>query len=74
MHVALGTNRVLLGHRPKGAVGADGGSEEEHIADVQEEEAPGEVRDIMKTKTDIATTTMTVTETETDEGAMAKNY
>lgn len=46
-----------------------GVSEEEEIADVEEEEATGETRDIMMTEIEIATTTMN----ETEGGALAMN-
>jgi hypothetical protein len=74
MNVATGTNRVVLGLRPRGAA-ADGGSEEEEMADVEEEEATGEARDVTMTETEIeiATTTATETETETEAGALATN-
>jgi len=36
MHMARGTNRVMLGPGPRGGVAADGGSREEEMADVEE--------------------------------------
>jgi len=58
-----------------GSVAADGGSEEEEKADVAEEEATGEARDVMttKTETEFGTTTATETETETEAGAKVTN-
>jgi len=47
------------------------GSEEEKMADVQEEEAAGEARDVVMTETETATTA--ATETETDAGALPTN-
>jgi hypothetical protein len=75
MHTATGTNRVVLGHRPRGGAAADGGSEEEEMADAQGEEATGEARDVVMTDTETATTaaTATETETETEAGALATN-
>jgi hypothetical protein len=75
MHTATGTNRVVLGRRPRGGAAADGGSEEEEMADVQGEEATGEARDVVMTETETATSaaTATETETETEAGALATN-
>ena len=75
MHTATGTNRVVLGRRPRGGAAADGGSEEEEMADAQGEEATGEARDMVMTETETATTavTATETETETEAGALATN-
>jgi hypothetical protein len=75
MHTATGTNRVGLGHRPRGGATADGGSEGEEMADVQGEEATGEARDVVMTETETASTaaTATETETETEAGALATN-
>jgi len=72
MNIAMGTNRVVLGLRSKGAAAA-GGSEEEEMADVEEEEATGEPRDVTmsETETKIATTTGTKTEIDTEAGALA---
>jgi len=67
MHTATGTNRVVLGHRPRGGGAADGGREEK--ADAEGEEAMGEARDVMMTEPEIATTTAT----ETEAGALATN-
>jgi len=71
MHIATGTNRVVLGPSPRG-VEADGGSGEEEMAAVEEEEAMGEARDITMTETEaeIATTTANETQTETVAGAL----
>ena len=66
-HIATGTNRVVLGHRPRGGGAADGGRED--IADAEEEEAMEEERDVMMTETEIATTTAT----ESEAGALATN-
>jgi hypothetical protein len=66
-HTAKGTNRVVLGSRPRGGGAADCGTEEK--ADAEEEEATGEARDVMMTEAEIATTTATKTET----GALATN-
>jgi len=73
--MAMGTNRVVLGTCPRGGVAADGGSEEEHRADVAEVRAAGEARDVKmtETETEIATTTATEIETETELGALAIN-
>jgi len=81
MHTATGTNRVVLGRRPKGGAAAGGGSEEEEMADdmademadVQEDEAAGDERDVVMTETETATTAATETETETEAGAQATN-
>jgi len=72
-HTATGTNRVVLGHRPRGGGAADGGRAEGEgeMADAEEEEATGEARDVMMTEAEIATTT--ATETETEVGALATN-
>jgi len=80
-HTATGTNRVVLGHRPRGGAAAGGGSEEEEMADeiademadVQEDEAAGEARDVVMTETETATTAATETETESEAGALATN-
>jgi hypothetical protein len=34
MHTVMGTNRVVLGRRPRGGAAADGGSEQEELADI----------------------------------------
>jgi len=75
MHTATGTNRVVLGRRPRGGAAAKGGSEEEEMTDVQGEEATGEGRDFVMTQTKTATTAATATETETEPeaGALATN-
>jgi len=70
-HTATGTNRVVLGHRPRGGGAADGGRAEEEMADAEEEEATGEARNVMMTEAQIAS--MTATETETEAGALATN-
>jgi len=66
VNIATGTNRVGLGPRPS-RVAADGGSEEEEMVDVEEQEEMGDPRDVTKTETEteIPTTTETETETET---------
>jgi len=73
--MAMVTNSVVLGHRSRGGAVAQGGSEEEEMADemvdVQEEEAAGEARDVVMTETGTGTTT--ATETETEVGALATN-
>jgi hypothetical protein len=71
MHTATRTNRVVPGCRPRGGAAAEGGREEEEMADVHKEEAAGEARDIMMTETETATTA--ATETETEAGALATN-
>jgi hypothetical protein len=43
------------------------------MANVQEDEAAGEARDVVMTETDTATTAATETETETEAGALATN-
>jgi hypothetical protein len=67
MHMAMGTSRVVLGRRPRGRAAAGGGSEVEEMADemadVQEDEAAGEGRDVVMTETETATTAGTATET-----------
>jgi hypothetical protein len=75
MHTPIVTNRVVIGCRPRGGEAADGGSEEEEMADVQGEEATGEARDVVMTETEAATmaATATETETETEVGALATN-
>jgi len=74
MNIAMWTNRVVLGLRARGAA-ADWGIEEEEIADVEEEEATGEARDVMmtETETEIETITVTETETETEAGPLPTN-
>jgi len=62
-------NRVVYCRRPRPRVAADGGSEKEERADLQQEEAVGEATDIVMTDTKTATTA--ATETETDVGALA---
>jgi hypothetical protein len=75
MHTGTGMNRVVLGRRFRGGTAAEGGSEEEEMADemadVQEEEAAGEAKDFVMTETESATTA--ATETETEAGALATN-
>jgi hypothetical protein len=66
-HTATGTNRVVLGHRLRGAGAADGGREEK--TDAEEEEATGQAREVMMTEAEIATTTVT----ETEAGSLATN-
>ena len=68
-HMATGTNRVVLGHRPRGGRAADGGRKE--MADAKELEATGEARDVIMTDAEIPSTTAT----ETEAGALAtSNY
>jgi len=62
-----GTNRVVLGHRPRERGAADGGREEK--ADSEEEEATGEARNVMMTEAEIDAPTATGTEA----GALAPN-
>jgi hypothetical protein len=71
--MATGSNRVVLGPRPQGV--AEGGGDEEEMADVDEEEAAGEARDVTmaETETETATRTATDTETEIETGALATN-
>jgi len=70
--VASGTNRVVLGHRPRGIVTYGGRSEAElELVDVEEEGTMAEIEDI--TMTDIATTAGTLTASETATGALATN-
>jgi len=73
MHTATGTNRVVLGHTPRGRAAADRRSKDEEIADVQGEEATGEARDVEMTETETVTMGATATETEPDAGALATN-
>ena len=67
-HMAMGTNRVALVHRPRGGGAADGGREEK--ADGDQEESMREARDVMMSEARIATTTAT----ETEAGALATNH
>ena len=71
--MATGSNRVVLGPRPQGV--AEGGGDEEEMADVDQEEAAGEARDVTmaETETETATRTATDTETEIETGALATN-
>jgi predicted RNA-binding protein associated with RNAse of E/G family len=71
--MATRSNRVLLGPRPQGV--AEGVGDEEELADVDEEEAAGEARDVTmaKTETETATRTATAVETEIETGALATN-
>jgi len=48
--MATGSNRVVLGPRPQGV--AEGGGDEEEMADVEEEEAAGEARDVTMAETE----------------------
>jgi len=75
IHMASGTNRVVLGRRPRGGAAAERRSEEEKMTDVQGEEATGEGRDVVMTETETANTPVTATETqtETQAGALATN-
>jgi len=72
--VASGTNRVVLGPRPKGAAeeGEGGGSEAE-MEDVGEKEASGEAQDITMNETANTTATETKIGAETEMGALATN-
>jgi hypothetical protein len=45
----------------------------DEMADVQEDEAAGEARDVVMTETETSTTAATETETETEAGALAAN-
>jgi hypothetical protein len=67
--MATGSNRVVLGPRPQGV--AEGGGDEEEMADVDEEETAGEARDITMAETE--TETATDTETVIETGALATN-
>jgi len=58
-----------VGRRPWGCAAADGGTEEEEMVEVQEDEATGEARDFMVTETETATTAAT----ETEAGALTTN-
>ena len=54
--IATGSNRVVLGPRPQGV--AEGGGDEEEMADVdEEEEAAGEARDVTLAETETETAT-----------------
>jgi len=69
---ATGPNRVVLGPRPKGV--AEGGGDEQEIADVdEEEEAAEEARDITMAETHAANRIATATKTETETGALGTN-
>jgi len=54
---------------------AEGGRDEEEMADKDKEEAVGEVRDVTmaETETETATRTATDTETEIETGSLATN-
>jgi hypothetical protein len=71
--MAMGSNRLVLGPRPEGV--AERGGDEEVMADVDEEEAAAEPRDLTMagTKTETATRTATDTETEIETAALATN-
>ena len=72
MAMATGSNRLALGLRPPGV--AEGGGDEEEMADVDEaEESAGVARDITMAETETATRTTTDTESETEMGALATN-
>jgi len=59
--MATGSNRVVLG--PRTQVVAEGGCDNEEMADGDEEEmASGEARDVTMAETDTASRTATVTE------------
>ena len=64
---------MVLGHRSQGV--AEGGGDEGEMADVDEEEAAGEARDITmaETETETVTSTANDTETEIQTGALATN-
>jgi len=49
MNIATGTNREVFGFRPRGTA-ADGGREEEEMADVEVEKATGEAKDVTMTE------------------------
>jgi hypothetical protein len=69
---ATGTNRVVLRSRHKGV--ADGGGDEEAMADMhKEEEAVEEARHMIMAKAETATRTVTDTESETELEALATN-
>jgi len=73
-NMATGSNSVVLGPRPHGV--AEGGGDEEVMADVdEEEEASGEARDITiaETSTETATWTSTDTKTGIETEALAIN-
>jgi len=72
LNIATGTNRMVFGLMPSGAA-ADRGREEERMADVEEEEATEEAREVTmtETQTEILTTTVTATESETEVGVLA---
>jgi hypothetical protein len=71
--MATGSNRAVLGPRPQRV--AEGGGDEEEMADVDEEEAAGEARDVTMAEPETETATRTATDTETDieTGALATN-
>ena len=73
MHMATGTNRVVLGPRFRGGSAAEGGCKEEEIADVEEEEATGEARDVMMTETETETETVNTATTETEVRTLTTN-
>jgi len=73
MLTAIGTNRVVLGRRPRGAAAAEGGSEEGEMTDVEGKEETGEARDVVMTEPATANTAATATETQTETEAGARS-
>jgi hypothetical protein len=53
-----------------GGVTPDGGSKEQESSEVEEEEAGGQVRDVVMTKTETATTAVI----ETEAGLLTSNH
>ena len=71
MHMAMGTNTVVLGCIPMEAVVADRGNMKEMMAEEEQEGRIEEARDCMMIETEIVTTPATDTETETEAGVLA---
>jgi len=72
-HMAMGTNRVVLGPTPSGGAAAEGGREEEEMADVEQEKAAGQPRDVIMTEKDTATDNATIATTQTEAVALTCN-
>jgi hypothetical protein len=62
--MATGSNRVVLSPRPQGV--AEGGGDEEEMADVDNKEAAGGTRDVTMAETGTETTTRTAPDTKTE--------
>jgi len=74
MHMAIIRNRLVLDPIPRGGAAAEGGTQQEEMADVEKEQAMGEARDVLMTKTATETETMTtMAVTESEAEALASN-